>query len=153
MASAPESQQPNQAKPRSAATGATRREVLAGGAAAAIAAMTFPQILPAQARGANDKIRVASIGVGGKGGSDVDHCVKPGGEIVALVDVDSKTLDKKGEQYPKAKKYKDFRKMFQEMADGIDAVTISTPDHVHGIAAATAMSLGKHVYWQKPLTL
>ena len=150
MASGSES--PKQTRPAPATAGATRRQFVQGGAAAAIAAMSFPQILSAQARGANDKVRVASIGVGGKGGSDVDHCVKPGGEIVALVDVDTKTLDKKAEQFPKAKKYQDFRKMFEEMADGIDAVTVSTPDHVHGIAAAMAMSLGKHVYCQKPLT-
>src|SRR5678816_808515 len=51
-----------------------------------------------------------------------------------------------------AKLYRDWRKMFDEMGKSIDAVTISTPDHVHGAAAITAMRLGKHVYCQKPLT-
>ena len=131
--------------------GATRRDFLAGGAAAAIAAMSFPHILPAQARGSNDRPRIAGIGVGGKGGSDVDHCATHG-DIVALCDVDSRSIEAKQKLYPKAKVYKDFRKMFEEMPDGIDAVTISTPDHLHGIAATMAMNLGKHVYCQKPLT-
>src|SRR5204862_1314882 len=51
-----------------------------------------------------------------------------------------------------AKLYRDWRKMFDEMGKSIDAVTVSTPDHVHGLAALTAMGLGKHVYCQKPLT-
>lgn len=100
----------------------------------------------------NDKIRVAGIGVGGKGSSDVDNAAGCGGEIVALCDVDANTLDQKAQKFPKAKKYKDFRKMLTEMENQIDAVTISTPDHVHGIAAIMAMRMGKHVYCQKPLT-
>ena len=149
----PSSNQPNpkHRRRRAAPIGGSRREFLAGGAAAAIAAMSFPHILPAQARGANDRPRVAGIGVGGKGGSDVEHAAQHA-DIVALCDVDSKSIESKQKQFPKAKVYKDFRKMFEEMADGIDAVTISTPDHVHGIAAMTAMNLGKHVYCQKPLT-
>jgi hypothetical protein len=155
MASGPESQNPKQPAPRattSGSAGATRRQFMQGGAAAAIAAMSFPHILPAQARGANDRIRVASVGVGGKGGGDVDHAARNGCDIVALCDVDESAIKKKTELYPKAKTYRDFRKLFSEMADGIDAVTVSTPDHCHGLAAATAMSLGKHVYCQKPLT-
>ena len=66
--------------------------------------------------------------------------------------MDARTLHKKGEKYPDAKKFVDFRKMLEEMGKSIDAVTISTPDHLHGIAAMTAMQLGKHVYCQKPLT-
>jgi hypothetical protein len=139
------------ARRATARAGASRREFVAGGAAAAIAAMSFPHILPAQARGSNDRPRIAGIGVGGKGGSDVEHAAQHG-DVVALCDVDSKMLEQKQKQFPKAKVYRDFRKMFDEMADGIDAVTISTPDHVHGIAASRAMLLGKHVYCQKPLT-
>lgn len=134
-----------------ATAGGTRRDFLAGGAAAAIAAMSFPHILPAQAKGANDRPRAAGIGVGGKGGSDVEHAAQHS-DIVALCDVDDKSIDAKRKQFPKAKVYKDFRKMFDEMGDGIDAVTISTPDHIHGLAASMAMNLGKHVYCQKPLT-
>ena len=60
-------------------------------------------------------------------------------------------LNKKAQQHPNAKKFTDFRKMFDEMAKSIDAVTVSTPDHTHAVAAMTAMKLGKHVYCQKPL--
>lgn len=130
--------------------GASRRDFLRASAITAAATMAFPHIVSAQVRGANDKIRVASIGVGGKGGSDVDQAAAAGGEIVALCDVDENTLNEKAKKYPQAKLYRDFRKMFEEMEKGIDAVTVSTPDHVHGIAAGTAMKLGKHVYCQKP---
>ena len=108
-------------------TGGSRREFLAGGAAAAIAAMSFPHILPAQARGANERPRLASIGVGGKGGSDIDHAAAHA-DIVAMCDVDQKSIDAKLKLYPKAKIYRDFRKLFDEMGNDIDAVTVSTPD-------------------------
>jgi hypothetical protein len=147
---ASESATPKKAdSPKSA--GASRRDVLRAGAVAA-SVMAFPYIVPAQVRGANERIRVASIGVGGKGGSDSDQAAAAGGELVALCDVDKNTLDGKAKKYPSAKLYQDFRKMFDEMGDKIDAVTVSTPDHMHGIAAGTAMKLGKHVYCQKPLT-
>lgn len=110
---------------------------------------------PAIVRGQNlnSRINVACIGVGGKGDSDVNDTAKcPGVNIVALCDVDAHALDKKAGQYPDAKKFSDFRKMLAEMDKSIDAVTISTPDHLHGIAAMTAMQMGKHVYCQKPLT-
>ena len=101
----------------------------------------------------NSRINVACIGVGGKGDSDVTETSKCAGvNIVALCDVDGRTLDKKAAQFPDAKKFTDFRKMLAEMDKSIDAVTISTPDHLHGIAAMTAMNMGKHVYCQKPLT-
>src|SRR5262249_22493620 len=80
----------------------------------------------------------------------------------ALCDIDSDTLNKKHKSFQDrakkesrtydAKLYRDWRKMFDEMGKSIDAVTVSTPDHVHGSAAITAMRLGKHVYCQKPLT-
>ena len=120
---------------------------------------------PAFLRGQNlnEKINIACIGVGGKGGSDTDHAYDLGGNIVALCDVDENTLNgkvkslqKKAETAQKTdfapKLYRDFRKMFEEMDKSIDAVTVSTPDHCHGMAAMAAMKLGKHVYCQKPLT-
>jgi len=109
---------------------------------------------PAIVRGQNlnSRVNVACIGLGGKGDSDVNDAAKCGANIVALCDVDARTLNKKGEKYPDAKKFIDFRKMLEEMDKSIDAVTVSTPDHLHGIAAMTAMQMGKHVYCQKPLT-
>jgi hypothetical protein len=135
-------------------TGATRRDVLRASAVAA-STLAFPHIVKAQevkGTAANDRIRVACIGVSGKGDSDSSQAAQAGGELVALCDVDENNLKKKAEKFPNAKLYRDFRKMFEEMADKIDAVTVSTPDHVHGIAAGTALKLGKHVYCQKPLT-
>jgi hypothetical protein len=102
--------------------------------------------------GANNRLGVACIGVGGKGDSDTDDSARCGGTIVALCDVDEKTLKGKAQKYPQAKLYRDFRKMLTEMDKSIDAVTVSTPDHVHGVASVMAMKMGKHVYCQKPLT-
>lgn len=110
----------------------------------------FPAIVRGQ--NLNSRINIGCIGVGGKGDSDVNDSAKCGGNIVALCDVDSRFLDKKAAQYPDAKKFSDYRKMLEEMGSSIDAVTISTPDHVHGVAAAMALGLGKHIYCQKPLT-
>src|SRR5205823_4009682 len=97
-----------------------RREILRGSAAAAAAAtFGFPFILPARAAGANDKIRVASIGAAGKGNSDIDHILAAGGEIVALCDVDKNNLDKKAAEIPGAKLFRDYRKMLEEMDKSI----------------------------------
>jgi predicted dehydrogenase len=103
------------------------------------------------ARGANEKLNIAGIGIGGKGSSDIDQAGNHG-NVVAICDIDDNTLNKKAERFPKAKKYNDFRKMFDEMGKSIDAVTVSTPDHTHAVAAMMAIKLGKHVYCQKPLT-
>jgi predicted dehydrogenase len=98
-----------------------------------------------------ETVRFASIGVGGKGASDTADAAKSG-DLVAICDVDEARLDKAAEKYPKAKKFTDFRTMLEEMSQGIDAVTVSTPDHTHAAAAALAMRLGKHCFCQKPLT-
>ncbi len=102
-------------------------------------------------RGANDQINFACVGVGGKGSSDTDHCGQFG-NVVAICDIDEGPLNSKGQKFPNAKKYFDFRKMFDEMGKQIDAVSVSTPDHTHAPASVMAMRLGKHVYCQKPLT-
>ncbi len=101
----------------------------------------------------SDRLNLAAIGSGGKGYSDIRNAADNGtNQVVALCDVDSKAAEKAMTEFPKAKFYKDFRLMLEEMGDDIDAITISTPDHVHGIAAYAAIGLGKHVYVQKPLT-
>jgi predicted dehydrogenase len=98
----------------------------------------------------NEKLNVASIGVGGKGSSDLDGAAE-GQNVVALCDVDENTLNKAAKKYPKAKLYRDYRKMLDEQKD-IEAVTVSTPDHNHFHASMMAIQRGKHVYCQKPLT-
>ena len=70
---------------------------------------------------------------------------------MALCDVDMGTLNKKGEKYPQAEKFQDFRKMFDKLGKSIDAVTVSTPDHMHAPVSVAAMQRGKHVFCQKPL--
>lgn len=99
----------------------------------------------------NEKIRFACIGVGGKGSSDSEDAGK-NGDVVAICDIDDNTLAGASTKFPQAEKFNDFRKMFDKMAGSIDAVTVSTPDHVHALAAAMAMRMGKHCFCQKPLT-
>ena len=117
---------------------------LAGGAVA------FGVPLLVRGQNLNSKLNIAAIGVGGKGHSDVDCCASE--NIVALCDVDKDHCEGQLEKYSSAKFYQDFRKMFDEMGKSIDAVTVSTPDHFHAIAASAAIKHGKHVYVQKPLT-
>ena len=133
-----------------------RRTTLAAGAAS----LPFPFI--GKVLGANERINVACIGVGGKGDSDSGHAFAAGGNIVAICDVDSTRLESRDKRFKEAaakesrtydaKQYKDWRKMLEELGKSIDAVTVSCPDHMHGPAAITAMRMGKHVYCQKPLT-
>lgn len=101
----------------------------------------------------SDQLNLAAIGAGGKGTSDIKNASVGGREFVsALCDVDfSGSAKRSVENFPKAKLYNDYRKMLDEMPE-IDAVTISTPDHVHGPAAKYAMERGIHVYVQKPMT-
>jgi predicted dehydrogenase len=99
---------------------------------------------------ANEKLNIAGIGIGGRGAADVNGVASE--NLVALCDVDEKHAAKTFEQYPEAKRYKDFRKMLDEMHHKIDAVVIGTPDHTHAPAGVMAMKLGKHCYCEKPLT-
>ncbi len=99
----------------------------------------------------NEKIRMAAVGIGGKGSSDSNDAGRAG-EMVAICDTDIGRLDGAGQRFPGAKKYTDFRKMFDEMGEKIDAVTVSTPDHTHAAPGLVAMRLGMHCFCQKPLT-
>jgi len=102
----------------------------------------------------SDKVNLACIGIGNRGASNIGMAYGSGlCNIVALCDVDLKGKHTSGtlEKHSKAKTFTDFRKMFDEMADDIDAVLISTPDHAHFAMTMLAMSLGKHVYVEKPL--
>jgi len=97
----------------------------------------------------NEKLNVACIGVGGQGGANVRGV--SGENIVAVCDVDEKRAGGNFTRFEKAKRYKDFRKMLDEMDKSIDAVTVSTPDHTHFHAVRQAMLMGKHCYCEKPL--
>lgn len=98
----------------------------------------------------SDKLNIAGVGIGGMGGSDIRSLKSE--NIVALCDVDWKYAQKTFDEHPKAKKFKDWRKMFDELGKSIDAVVVATPDHTHAIVSANAIKLGKHVYCEKPLT-
>jgi len=132
----------------------SRREFLKTSAVAAAGFM----IVPRHVLGGNgflapsDTLQVASIGVGGMGGSDVNNIYKSGkANIAFLCDVDTRRAANSVKAHPKAKFYKDYREMLDKEHKNIDAVSVSTPDHQHAIQALAAMQLGKHVYVQKPL--
>ncbi len=90
-----------------------------------------------------------AVGSGGKGQSNLIPIDSE--YIVALCDIDQKHAAKTFAHFPKAKAYTDFRKMYDEQLDNVDAVVVSTPDHTHAIASLAALYAGKHVYCEKPL--
>jgi hypothetical protein len=98
----------------------------------------------------SDKLNIAGVGIGGMGATNLRNMATE--NIVALCDVDWKYAAKTFDTYSGAKKYKDWRKMFDDMYDDIDAVVVATADHTHAIVASHAITMGKHVYVQKPLT-
>lgn len=101
----------------------------------------------------SDKLRIAGIGVGGKGYGDLKSFYESGNaDIVFLCDVDDQRAARSVKDYSKAKYYRDYREMLDKEHNNIDAVSVSTPDHNHAVQAMAAMQLGKHVYVQKPLT-
>ncbi len=101
----------------------------------------------------SDTLLIAGIGAGGKGRSDLSSFAEsPNVKIVSMCDVDDRQAVESRKNFPNASYYKDFRKMLDKEKDNIDAVSVSTPDHNHGVAAYKAMEMGKHVYVQKPLT-
>lgn len=117
--------------------------------AALTSALAFPLVASRNVLGANSRLNIAGIGAGGKGAADVDGCSSE--NIIALCDVDDANAAGTYKKFESARRYKDFRVML-EKEKSIDAVTISTPDHMHAPAAAMAIRMKKHVYLQKPLT-
>ena len=105
----------------------------------------------AEKLGANDKVNIAGIGIGSRGGADIGEVAGLGHNMVALCDVDEKYAAKEFQKYPGAKQFKDYRVMLDKMGKEIDAVVIGTPDHTHALIAMEAMRRGKHVYCEKPL--
>jgi predicted dehydrogenase len=105
----------------------------------------------AESKSPNEKINFAAIGAGGQGGHDLGQIADHGVNVVALCDVDDKQAEGSIKRFEKARRFKDFRQMFDKMGKEIDAVNVSTPDHTHAVATMMAMKHGKHVYTQKPL--
>ncbi len=131
-----------------------RRDFLTTTAAGLAIPLTAPAILKSAAP--NERIRLASIGVGGKGWSDLNGAAAFC-DVVAFCDVDTDISRRGGfakaaEKWPNARRYSDWRELFDKEAGKIDAVTVSTPDHMHAPVTMTALQLGIATYTQKPLT-
>jgi predicted dehydrogenase len=126
----------------------TRRTFLGQAGAATAALALGPGRLPAQS--ANDKLNIAFIGIGGRGASNLGGLAS-GNNVVGLCDIDDKRTAEAVTKYPNAKRFRDFRKMFEELGKSIDVVSISTPDHTHAVAAMEGIRRGLHVYCEKPL--
>jgi predicted dehydrogenase len=125
----------------------TRRTFLRRVAACSVVAPWLGS--PLRAALANEKLNIACVGIDGKGASDMAE-TSVGHNIVAVCDIDEQRLDRAGQRFPEARKYTDWRRLLDQ--PGIDAVTISTPDHMHAPVTMSAMQRGKHVFTQKPLT-
>ncbi len=140
----------------------SRRDFLARGALAS-AAFGFPAIV--SSRSPNAKVNLAFIGVGGRGAANLMGLVgvstaarkgapaatEPSENVVALCDVNGQNLDRAAQLFPKAKTFRDFRKLYEESKD-FDAVVVSTTEHTHAYATMPALRLKKPVYCEKPLT-
>jgi hypothetical protein len=130
-----------------------RRSFLRTAAATAVSI----QIVPRHVLGGvgtvppSEKLNIASIGVGGMGASDIGSLANGPINMVGLCDVQEGNLNRMSERFPAAKKFNDFRKLFDALDKQIDAVSVSTPDHMHAPITMTAIHHGKHVYCQKPM--
>ena len=130
-----------------------RRQFIQKGALAAGSFFIVPRhVLGKGFTAPSDMLNIACIGGGGKGEVDITNSWNNGkNNIAAICDVDWNRAKKMMEKFPKAARYRDFRELLDK-EKGIDALTITTPDHTHAVIAVPAMQLGKHVYVQKPLT-
>ena len=131
----------------------SRRDLLKLAGAAGIT-LAMPLAARAEQTGTRkkgDKLRVACIGIGGRGGANLASAAKLG-DVIALCDVDADRRAKALMEYPRATTFTDFRELLEKLDKDLDVVIVSTPDHTHAPAAAMAMKLGKHVYCEKPLT-
>lgn len=126
-----------------------RRTLLRSAAACGAGWTVLSSGILARGASANEKLNIAVIGIAGRGGANLGGVSSQ--NIVALCDVDDNKAGKTYDKYPKAKKYYDYRKMYEEMEKQIDAVVVSTPDHTHAHPSVAALRMGKHLYCEKPL--
>jgi len=124
---------------------------LLAGAVPAAGFGSTPSLKAAGFKSVLDKLNVAAIGIGNRGGDDIGT-MATSENIVALCDVNFDYAAHVFTRYPKAKQYKDYRKMFDAQGKDFDGVVIGTPDHSHAMLGVYAMQHGKHVYCEKPLT-
>lgn len=135
-------------------TNLSRRKFLRGSTMAATGFFIVPRhVLGRGFLAPSDRLQIAAIGAGGKGGDDIRNFNSSGKvDIAYLCDVDDRQSAKSRKAFPKAKYYKDFREMLEKEHKHIDACNVSIPDNCHAVAAMAVMQLGKHVYCQKPMT-
>jgi predicted dehydrogenase len=127
----------------------SRRRFIYLSTAAGVLVLSRPLPASLRLKSPNDKLNVAIIGAGGRGAHNTSQVKNE--NIVALCDVNENALAAAGQRFPGARRYVDFRKLFDEVND-IDAVVVSTTDHTHAFATLPALQLGKHVFCEKPLT-
>ncbi len=132
----------------------SRRSFLKAGTAAAVGLTIAPSTILGKVHGhtaaPSDKLNILGVGIGGRGASDLRELETE--NIIGLCDVDWKYAAHVFDRYPDAKRYNDYRVMFDEMLDQADAVMVATADHTHAVISAQAITAGKHVYCEKPLT-
>ena len=128
----------------------TRRDFLKTSTLASLSAFLAPRLSLAADPTPDQKLRIAAIGTGGRALDNINGCASQ--NILALCDVDERTLSKTAAKFPNAKTFTDFRVMLDKIHNDIDAVLVGTPDHTHAPATMAALRLGKHVYCEKPLT-
>ena len=125
-----------------------RRRFVQSALGVSLAGVGLPLLNPSRVLGANERLNIGAIGVGGRGAGDL--AAVAGENIVALCDVDEGRLNAAGAKHPSARKYVDYRQLLEQ--DDLDAVVVATPDHHHAPAAVRALRRGLHVYCEKPLT-
>lgn len=125
-----------------------RRRLLGQTLSVASAFACFSQLPPRESRAANEKLKLGFVGVGNRGRNNL--IPMRGEDVFALCDVDQNHLDQRGNEFPAAKKYRDFREMLQAVK--LDGLVISAPNHIHAVATTQALQRGMHVYCEKPLT-
>ncbi len=132
----------------------SRRSFLKAGGAAAVGLTIAPSSILGKVHGhtaaPSDKMNILGVGVGGRGASVLRNLETE--NIIGLCDVDWKYAGHVFDRYPNAKRYNDYRVMFDEMLKDADGVMIATADHTHAVIAAQAIAAGKSVYVEKPLT-
>lgn len=130
----------------------TRRSFLRQGSLAGSGLLLLAHPRLAFGSEANSQVAVAGVGVNGQGRGNLDNLAGSGARIIALCDVDQAYAADTFKKYPDARRFTDFRRMLDELDKQADAVSVSTPDHTHAVAAVAAMLRGKHVFCEKPLT-
>lgn len=132
--------------------GITRRRLVAGAAGFSAGMLLLPST-SVRAYAANEKLNLALVGCGNRGGNLLENFLRVGENVVALCDVNQQRAAKTFQKAPDVPKHLDYRKMLEEHSRRIDGVLVAATDHHHAPCSALAMKLGKPVYCEKPLTL